>query len=132
MLLILALAACSPRETPPQLAFTPGPAYTLTDRLLVTGAYTVETPPAWRVIAGPAEDPYTFQFIAPDNDALIVLADHEITDAPRPLSAGEHDMTETTAEGRAGDRRIYAVLVASSADSRALMPLLDAVIASLR
>ncbi len=132
LFLILLLSACAPRETPPQFAYTPGPPYTLDSRTLTTGIYTVETPDGWRVIAGPAEDPYTFQFVAPDNDALIVLSDHQIENPPQPLNADAGALVVETTEASAGDTLLHIVLVAPADEIRAHRPLLDALIASIR
>ena len=132
LLVLFLLAACSPRELPPQLSYTPGPPYTLDGRTLTTAVYTVEAPEGWRVIAGPAEDPYTFQFVAPDNDTLIVLSDHEIDNPPQPLNADATALETQAVEARSGDSPLYAVLVAPSDDIRSYRPLLDALIGSIR
>ena len=129
---LLLLAACSPRELPPQLSYTPGSPYTLDGHTLTTALYTVEAPDGWRVIAGPAEDPYTFQFVAPDNDALIVLSDHAIENPPQPLNADAAALETQTIEARGGESPLYAVLVAPAADIGAHRPTLDALIESIR
>ncbi len=126
-------AACSPRETPPQLAFTPGPAYRLTDQTLITDLYSVETPPGWRVVAGPAEDPYTFQFVAPDNDAIIVISNHEIATPPVPLGVEAGSvMSPRTIQLEVGGQAITVMLVAPTTLTEGLTPTLDRVVASLR
>ena len=132
LLVLLLPTACSPRELPPQLSYTPGPPYTLDGRTLVTDRYIVETPDGWRVIAGPAEDPYTFQFVAPDNDALIVLSDHEITDPPQPLNVGAGTLMTENTQIQTGDTPLYAVLVAPAADIDGHRPTLDELIGSVR
>jgi hypothetical protein len=132
LLILLLLAACSPRELPPQLSYTPGPPYTIDGRTLTTGIYTVETPDGWRVIAGPAEDPYTFQFVAPDNDALIVLSDHEIENPPQPLNADAAVLETQAVEARGGESPLYAVLVAPADEIDAHRPTLDTLIESIR
>lgn len=131
--ILVLLSACSPRETPPQLAFTPGPAYRLTDRTLITDLYSVETPSGWRVIAGPAEDPYTFQFVAPDNDAIIVISNHEITTPPVPLGVDTtSEMSPRTTQLEVGGQTITVMLVAPSILTEVMTPTLDRVVASLR
>ena len=132
LLVLLFLAACSPRELPPQLSYTPGPPYTLDGRTLTTGIYTVEAPDGWRVIAGPAEDPYTFQFVAPDNDALIVVSDHEIENPPQPKSADAAVLETLETGAQAGATPLYAVLVAPADGIQSYRPLLDALIGSIR
>jgi hypothetical protein len=129
---LLLLAACSPRELPPQLSYTPGPPYTLDGRTLTTDIYTVETPDGWRVIAGPAEDPYTFQFIAPENDALIVLSDHAIENPPQPMNADAAALETQTVEARGGESPLYAVLVAPKDEITTHRPTLDSLIESIR
>lgn len=128
LLLVLLLAACSPRETPPQLAYTPAPAYTLSDRLLTTDVYAVEPPAGWRVIAGPAEDPYTFQFVAPENTAIILVSDHDVAEPPVPLGADAAAISVQTV--RADE--VYVILIASEDAIEALSPVRDAVVTSLR
>jgi hypothetical protein len=132
LLALLFLAACIPRELPPQLAYTPGPPYTLDGRTLVTDIYTVETPDGWRVIAGPAEDPYTFQFVAPEDDALIVLSGHAIAEPPQPMNADASTLAAEHVEALAGETPLYAVLVAPEGEIRTYRPLLDALIGSIR
>lgn len=130
--LLLLLSACSPRETPPQLSFTAAPPYTLTENRLVTGLYTLDTPSGWRVIAGPAQDPYTFQLITPENDALIVVSDRGIDNPPMPSGADASTLEIAAAERNLDGRTIYVVLVAPRAQSDTLIPIRDAVVGSLR
>jgi len=81
------MVGCIPaREVPPQLSATPAQSYQVTEDTLTTFLYSVTPPDGWRIIAGPAEDPYTFQFINPDDTALIVLSNHDLTpeELPRP------------------------------------------------
>lgn len=132
ILLLLLLSACSPRELPPQLSFTPGPPYTLDGLTLTTAIYTVEAPDGWRVIAGPAEDPYTFQFVAPEDDALIVLSDHAIENPPLPKNADAAALETQAVEARGGESPLYAVLVAPADQITAHRPLLDTLIGSIR
>lgn len=132
LILLFLLAACSPRELPPQLSYTPGPPYTLDGRTLITDIYTVQTPAGWRVIAGPAEDPYTFQFVAPDNDTLIVLSDHAIDNPPQPQNADASTLVSENVEAQAADTPLYAVLIAPDGEIDAHRPILDAVIGSIR
>lgn len=132
VLLLLLLAACAPREVPPQLAYTPGPAYTLTIHELMTEIYTVETPPLWRVIAGPAEDPYTFQFVSPENDASIVLSDHPVDIPPAPLGAERAALAISRTDILLNGRVIYVVLISPPEQEAKLAAVRDAVVASLR
>lgn len=130
--MVLLLAACSPRELPPQLAYTPGPAYRLDGQMLITERYSVETPGGWRVIAGPAEDPYTFQFVAPDNEALIVLSDHRIENPPQPLNATASTLAIRRAEAQTGEGPLYAVLTAPAEDIGTQQPVLETLMESIR
>ena len=132
VLLVLLLAACTPREVPPQLAYTPGPAYTLTRHELMTELYTVETPPFWRVIAGPAEDPYTFQFVSPENDASIVLSDHPVDTPPAPLGADPAALAISRTDVSLNGRVIYVVLISPPEQEAEYASVRDAVVASLR
>lgn len=88
LLILWLLVGCIPaRDVPPQLSATPAPSYQVTGDSLITEKYALTPPNGWRLIAGPAEDPYTFQFIAPDNTALIVISDRVLTPELLPLPA---------------------------------------------
>jgi hypothetical protein len=85
-MLAMLTAGCAPREQPPQLDYTAGPPFTLTDSKLITERYRISTPTGWRVISGPAENPYTFQFVRQDNRALIAISPAPFSEMPLPLA----------------------------------------------
>lgn len=87
--LLMVLAACVPaRDVPPQLSATAAPPYVISADSLSTARYQVRPPAGWRVIAGPAQDPYTFQFVNPADSALLVVSDHAFADEALPRPAG--------------------------------------------
>ncbi|MBZ0278200.1 MAG: hypothetical protein K8I60_18785 [Anaerolineae bacterium] len=71
VLVSLILAACVPAQTPPQLAYTPGPAVIVTDRVYESAAFTVRYPSGWRVVTGAADAPLSVVFVAPDEVSTI-------------------------------------------------------------
>lgn len=88
LLMLWVLAGCIPaRDVPSQLSATAAPAYSVFGDTLITDIYTVTLPKGWRIIAGPAEDPYTFQFISPDNTALIMVSNRQLTVESLPIPA---------------------------------------------
>lgn len=128
----VSLASCAPRESPPQLEFTPGPAYVITQDELRTDAYTVTTPRDWRVVAGPAEDPYTFQFVAPDNRALIALSVRPLDPPPVMQGVARSDVEAHTTEVDGALGTVYAVLVAVRGEIDAFAAVFAEVVASVR
>jgi len=70
---LVLLAACIPAETPPQLAYTPGPAVVVTDRVYESSVFTVRYPSGWRVVTGAADAPPSVVFVAPDEVSTITL-----------------------------------------------------------
>ncbi|MBK9124174.1 MAG: hypothetical protein IPM16_13800 [Chloroflexi bacterium] len=134
MLLVVALlfAGCAPRESPPQLDFTPGPAYVITEDEVRTAAYTVTTPREWRVIAGPAEDPYTFQLVAPEDRALIALSVRPLDPPPTMQDVALDDLVTRTAQTAGPLGTVYAVLVAAPGEIDGFAEVLAAVVASVR
>lgn len=130
--LIFSLAACSPRELPPQLAATAAAPYILTDSELRTGLYTLVPPAGWRIISGPAEDPYTFQFIAPENDALIVVSNHAQPNPPVPAAASADTLAIQPQTLDLNGTTLHIVLVAPQEALDSLLPLQNALITSIR
>lgn len=129
---VLLITSCAPRESPPQLDFTPGPAYVITEDELRTDAYTVTTPRDWRVIAGPAEDPYTFQLIAPDDRALIALSVRPLDPPPVMQGVALDDLVTRTAETAGPLGAVYGVLVAAPGEIDGFAEVFAAVVASVR
>lgn len=82
-LLLLLLSACIPARTPEQLAHTPGPAVQVMDSLYNAGVFEVRIPDGWRVVTSAAGDPIRVIFVAPEDDALIMVGEG-LTEAPAP------------------------------------------------
>jgi hypothetical protein len=80
-LCLVLLAACVPAGTPPQLAYTPGPAVVVTDRAYESSAFTVHYPSGWRVVTGAADAPPSVVFVAPDEVSTITLQAGTLEDA---------------------------------------------------
>jgi hypothetical protein len=76
------LVGCVPIDKPPQLTYTPGAEFVVTDETFDVGAFRVGYPQGWRVITGQASAPPSVIFAAPDDTALIMLAVGEIESAP--------------------------------------------------
>lgn len=81
--LLLLLAACIPARTPEQLVHTPGPAVQVMDSSYHAGAFEVMIPDGWRVVTSAAESPIRVLFVAPEDDALIMVGEG-LTEAPVP------------------------------------------------
>jgi len=97
LLMLLMLSSCVPaRDVPPQLSATPAQSYQVTDEALITDLYRVTPPDGWRIIAGPADAPFTFQFINPDDTALIILSDRPLTprELPHPARLSEYPIDD--------------------------------------
>lgn len=128
----LAAAGCAPRESLPQFDFTPGPAYVVTKDEVRTDAYTLTTPRQWRVIAGPAEDPYTFQLVAPENRALIALSVRPLDPPPVMQGVALAGVVTRTAQTTGPLGAVYAVLVAAPDEIDGFAGVFEAVVASVR
>ena len=74
---LLALAACVPARTPPQLAATPGAKVVVSDQEYRTEAFSARYPAGWRAITSPAGEPPFVVFAAPDGCTVIVLSSDE-------------------------------------------------------
>jgi len=97
LLMLLMLSSCVPaRDVPPQLSATPAQSYQVTDEALITDLYRVTPPDGWRIIAGPADAPFTFQFINPDDTALIILSDRPLNprELPHPARLSEYPIDD--------------------------------------
>lgn len=113
--ILLTAAGCAPREQPPQLAYTAGPPFTLTDSELITQRYRINTPAGWRVISGPAEDPYTFQFVRQDNRALIAISPAPFSEMPVPLALADSQPASRSLTREINPAlTLYMVIVADS------------------
>jgi hypothetical protein len=93
-LLILCTVGCVPIDKPPQLTFTPGASFVVTDETFDAGVFRVRYPQGWRVITGQASAPPSVIFAAPDDTALIMLAVGEI-ESPPTLNTGSEMQSET-------------------------------------
>jgi hypothetical protein len=126
------LSGCIPAQNvPPQLAATAAPPFVITDERLYTERYSVQPPRGWRVIAGAAEDPYTFQFIHPDDTALVGVAVRAIADRELPRPAGLTVAPEQAWVGRVAQGEIALFAVGAPSDSEALTEVMQSVAASV-
>ena len=91
---LLLLCACVPVEKPPQLTFTPGTPFVVTDEVFDAGVFRVRYPAGWRVISGQASAPPSVIFVAPDDAALMMLAVGNI-ESPPILNTDVELLTET-------------------------------------
>jgi hypothetical protein len=82
-ILLLLLSACIPARTPVQLEYTPGPAVQVMDSTYDAGTFEVAYPDGWRVVTSAAGSPVSVLFVAPENDALIMVGEG-LTEAPAP------------------------------------------------
>jgi hypothetical protein len=80
---LLLFSACIPARTPAQLEYTPGPAVQVIDHIYDAGAFHVAYPDGWRVVTSAATSPVSVIFVAPENDALIMVGEG-LTEAPAP------------------------------------------------
>jgi hypothetical protein len=87
-------AGCVPIDKPPQLTFTPGASFVVTDETFDAGVFRVNYPQGWRVITGQASAPPSVIFAAPDDTALIMFALGEI-ESPPTLNIGVEMQSET-------------------------------------
>ena len=85
---LVALAACIPAKTPPQLGATAAAPVVVADDSYDAGAFRVRFPGGWRVITSPAGAPPSVIFAAPDNCTLIAVS-AEPMDAPRPANCAD-------------------------------------------
>ncbi len=138
LLILCLLVGCIPaRDVPPQLEATAAPAYQFIGETLQTDLYTVTPPEGWRLISGPGQDPYTFQFVNPDNTALIVLSDHVLTSDSLPIPAGlsiTRDEATTAVQSAAmgTGTTIYAGAISHPDSADLLVMVLGQIIESLR
>ncbi|MEO1444231.1 MAG: hypothetical protein AAFV33_27805 [Chloroflexota bacterium] len=129
---MLALAACIPATTPPQLDFTPGAPVVVTDGRIQTAAFSVERPDGWRVITSSADAPLTLILVAPDDAALILLATDGIGEPPRPTNIDPADtLRDSTEQVEAGNITVSVYTVAPSSQWDAMQAVTRRVVASL-
>jgi hypothetical protein len=122
-------AGCVPVEKPPQLTFTPGASFVVTDDIFDAGVFNVRYPQGWRVITGQASAPPSVIFAAPDDVALIMLAVGEI-ESPPTLSSDIETQSETrTIE--LGEVTMTAYLTAPVENWDSFMQIFEDVLATL-
>lgn len=128
-LLILCAVGCLPIATPPQLTFTPGASFVVTDETFDAGVFRVNYPQGWRVITGQASAPPSAIFAAPDDRALIMLAVGEI-ESPPALNIEDETQSETrTLE--VGDITMTAYGTASADEWESFIQTFESVLATL-
>ncbi len=89
---LLALAACIPAKTPPQLAATAAPGIVVSGDRYDAGAFRLRFPSGWRAITSPAGAPLSAIFAAPDNCTLIAVSSAPL-DAPQPSACADRAAT---------------------------------------
>lgn len=101
ILLGIILSACSsiiPATTPPQLAYTPGAAITISDETIYTDIFQVNYPDAWRVVKiNVATDPIELVFASQDGGMWIKISENPIAipeGTPDPTLYEHLDMIE--------------------------------------
>lgn len=125
----ICLIGCVPVEKPPQLTFTPGASFVVTDDIFDAGVFRVRYPQGWRVITGQASAPPSVIFAAPDDVALIMLAVGEI-ESPPTLNLDVETQSETrTIE--LGDVTMTAYLTAPVESWGSFTQIFDDVLATL-
>jgi hypothetical protein len=128
-LALLALAACIPPRLPPQLAATPGPPVIVADRVYVANLFSVQAPPGWTLITGPAASAPQVVFVAPDSRALIAFGVGAGFTAPELAQAGRSAVRTLALDS---GLRVEAALRAPSDGWAAYVDVFARVIASLR
>lgn len=132
LIMTLLLAGCGalvPAQTPPQLAQTPGAPVQISAGKILTMQFTVQAPPAWRVITSASIDPITLILAAPDNAALIVVSAQQIVRPPRPQTDAAlrilHQMRQFTGTA------VYVYAAAPADEWSRFAPLVMALLASI-
>jgi hypothetical protein len=118
-----------PVAKPPQLSFTPGAPFVVTDETFDTGVFRVSYPAGWRVITGQANAPTTVIFVAPGDAALMMLSLSPI-DAPPTLETGVAMRSETRTIAL-GDVEIEVYGTAPASEWQAFTQTFEALFASL-
>lgn len=126
---VLGLGACIPAQTPPQLAATPGPAFTVTADRFTNAAFSVARPPGWRVISPGAAAAPGVIFVAPDDRALIFLTTDPQATPPQPPS--DSPLREARATVPLPGATVYASVAGPVADWAAFAPVWAEVVASV-
>lgn len=85
---LLALAACIPAKTPPQLSATAAPGVIVSGDTYDAGAFRLRLPSGWRAITSPAGAPVSVILASPDNCTLIAVSAAPM-DAPQPSACAD-------------------------------------------
>lgn len=123
------LAACVPAQTPPQLAYTPGPAVVVTDRVYESSAFTVHYPSGWRVVTGAADAPPSVVFVAPDEVSTIAL---QVGPLDNSILTEPGFSVEIRGIELANGRLITAIAQAPEPAWESFLPVFEGVIATVR
>ncbi len=110
-------AACAPlvpSHLPPQLTQTPGVPVSAANDLFMSTLFSARVPDGWRIITSAADAPLTVIFVAPDNRALLVLAQQPVDAPPQPRS--ELPLRETSRDIALAAGTVYAYGVAPAAE----------------
>lgn len=116
---LLALGACVPATTPPQLNQTPGVPVVVTDGRYTTEAFSVLRPDGWRVITSAADAPLGVILVAPDDSALIYISTDGVGDPPRPDA--DVPLRDTVTEQQQGGTTLTVYGVAPADEWQAFM-----------
>lgn len=127
----LALAACTPAETPEQLHFTPGAPIVVTQNTFMTDGFSLRYPDGWRIVTGPADAPQVFTFVSPDNCAIILVAVGSTEPITSPDCADAHFQT-TRREITLDALTLTIAGSAPAAQWEAFLPHFELVAATLR
>ncbi len=130
LVICLYMAACVPARTPPQLAYTPGPAVQVADGWYDSGVFRVRYPADWEIITSAAGAPLSVIFAAPEGDALIMVGE-SLTDVPAPAGFEGELRSERRDLTLADGRIVTAALNAAQENWPARLALFEAVIISL-
>lgn len=123
-------AACVPASPPPQLFHTPGAPVTVTDEHLETQYFTVQRPDGWRVVTSAADVPLAVTFIAPEEDALIIVT-NLLWQEPAPDLPPEVTLRRRTEQFNRDGVTITAYLVAPAGKWDAMTDVFERVMASV-
>ena len=131
IILLLLLSACIPARTPEQLAHTPGPAVQVMDSTYDAGAFEVMIPDDWRVVTSAAESPISVLFVAPEDDALVMVGEG-LTEAPAPAGYTGELRSERGEVALEDGTVIVAILNAPLENWDARLALFERVVESIR
>ncbi len=129
MACLVLLAACVPAQTPPQLAYTPGPAVVVTDHVYESSAFAAHYPSGWRVVTGAADASPSVVFVAPDEVSTITL---QVGPLENSVLTEPGFSVEIRGIELADGRLITAIARAPEATWESFLPVFEQVVATVR